>query len=81
MLEYFSSGLPRMPDNFAPANPSNPFADYTEDKMYDFLSNYAPVREVSAEYEYSNLVLFSLCSFETVVVATYKHKYSIAHGP
>src|SRR5208282_4527393 len=23
------SGLPRMPDNFAPANPNNPYADYT----------------------------------------------------
>ena len=54
-LSDHTSGLPRMPDNFAPANPSNPFADYTEDKMYDFLSNYAPVREVGAEYEYSNL--------------------------
>ncbi|WP_234363996.1 serine hydrolase [Lunatibacter salilacus] len=54
-LTDHTSGLPRMPDNFAPANPSNPFADYTEDLMYEFISNYQPVREVGAEYEYSNL--------------------------
>ncbi|HSI75184.1 MAG TPA: serine hydrolase [Lunatimonas sp.] len=54
-LTDHTSGLPRMPDNFAPANPSNPFADYTEDQMYEFISNYQPVREVGAEYEYSNI--------------------------
>ncbi len=54
-LSDHTSGLPRMPTNFDPENPGNPFADYTVDMMYDFISNYKPVREVGAEYEYSNL--------------------------
>ena len=28
------SGLPRMPDNFNPANPQNPYVDYDADKLY-----------------------------------------------
>jgi CubicO group peptidase (beta-lactamase class C family) len=54
-LTDHTSGLPRMPDNFTPANPNNPYADYTVDQMYEFISNYQPVRKVGAEYEYSNL--------------------------
>ena len=30
-----NSGLPRMPTNFKPANPANPYADYTVQQMYD----------------------------------------------
>ncbi len=50
-----TSGLPRMPDNFAPANPNNPYSDYTVEQMYEFISNYTPTRAVGSEYEYSNL--------------------------
>ncbi|HKO19762.1 MAG TPA: serine hydrolase, partial [Acidobacteriaceae bacterium] len=35
-LSEQNSGLPRMPDNFHPANVSNPYADYTVQQMYDF---------------------------------------------
>ena len=31
-------GLPRMPDNFNPKDFSNPYADYTVEQMYAFLS-------------------------------------------
>ena len=54
-LSDHTSGLPRMPDNFKPANPYNPYADYTVEQMYDFISNYKPIRAVGATYEYSNL--------------------------
>lgn len=53
-LADHTSGFPRMPDNFTPANPNNPFADYTEDQMYAFISSYEPTREAGAAYEYSN---------------------------
>ncbi len=49
-----SSGLPRMPDNFTPKNWNNPYADYTVEQMYDFLSRYTLTRDIGAEYEYSN---------------------------
>jgi len=50
-----SSGLPRLPDNLAPKDPSNPYADYTVEKLYDFLSRYELTRDVGERYEYSNL--------------------------
>ncbi|WP_439484328.1 serine hydrolase [Cyclobacterium plantarum] len=53
-LTDHTSGYPRMPDNFTPANPNNPFADYTEDQMYAFILGYEPTREAGAAYEYSN---------------------------
>src|SRR5690242_364963 len=39
-LSTQSSGLPRMPSNFNPKDPNNPYADYTVQQMYDFLSGY-----------------------------------------
>src|SRR6185503_6929206 len=50
-----SSGLPRMPANFAPRDPLNPYADYSVPQMYEFLSGYQLTRDIGAEYEYSNL--------------------------
>jgi D-alanyl-D-alanine-carboxypeptidase/D-alanyl-D-alanine-endopeptidase len=50
-----SSGLPRLPDNLAPKDPANPYADYTVEKLYDFLSRYELTRDVGERYEYSNL--------------------------
>ena len=48
------SGLPRMPDNFKPANPQNPYVDYTVEQMYDFLSRHELRRDPGALFEYSN---------------------------
>jgi len=54
-LSTHTSGLPRMPTNFAPANQANPFADYTLEQMYQFLSGYTLPRKVGSQFEYSNL--------------------------
>jgi len=53
-LATHTSGLPRMPSNFHPADPSNPYVDYTMDQMYDFLSGYRLTRAPGSTYEYSN---------------------------
>lgn len=49
------SGLPGLPGNMSPADAANPYADYTVDQMYAFLSNHELRRDVGSEYEYSNL--------------------------
>jgi serine-type D-Ala-D-Ala carboxypeptidase/endopeptidase len=53
-LSNHTSSLPRMPDNFSPANPANPFADYSEKQLYDFLNTHKLTRDIGSEYEYSN---------------------------
>ena len=50
-----SSGLPRMPSNFTPRDSTNPYADYSVQQMYAFLSGYQLTRDIGASYEYSNL--------------------------
>ena len=50
-----SSGLPGMPTNFKPKDVANPYADYTEQMAFDFLSSYELKRDIGAKYEYSNL--------------------------
>lgn len=50
-----SSGLPRMPDNFNPKDELNPYADYTAQQLYEFLSYYELKRDIGAQFEYSNL--------------------------
>jgi CubicO group peptidase (beta-lactamase class C family) len=49
-----TSGLPRLPTNMAPADPENPYADYSVEQLYAFLSGYELPRDIGAEYEYSN---------------------------
>ncbi|HEX3146316.1 MAG TPA: serine hydrolase [Pyrinomonadaceae bacterium] len=50
-----TSGLPRLPTNFAPKDPRNPYADYSVDRLYAFLSSYTLTRDIGEKYEYSNL--------------------------
>ena len=54
-LATHTSGIARMPTNFRPADPTNPYADYTVENMYEFLSGYTLKRDIGEKYEYSNL--------------------------
>ncbi|MBC3906708.1 serine hydrolase [Undibacterium umbellatum] len=54
-LSTHVSGLPRMPGNFAPKDPKNPYIDYTQDLLYQFLSTYQLPRDIGSKPEYSNL--------------------------
>jgi serine-type D-Ala-D-Ala carboxypeptidase/endopeptidase len=49
------SGLPRMPDNFAPADPANPYADYTPSRLYSFLAKQGVGHPAKTDFLYSNL--------------------------
>jgi len=54
-LSMHRSALPRMPSNFNPKDPANPYVDYPVQRLYEFLSGHELRRDIGAEYEYSNL--------------------------
>jgi D-alanyl-D-alanine-carboxypeptidase/D-alanyl-D-alanine-endopeptidase len=54
-LATHRSALPRLPTNMAPADGTNPYADYSVDQMYAFLSTYELPRDIGSQFEYSNL--------------------------
>jgi len=49
------SGLPRMPDNFHPADPQNPYADYRPADLYRFLASHGVAKPAAPQFLYSNL--------------------------
>ncbi len=54
-LATHTSGLPRLPSNLTFKDANNPYADYSVEQMYQFLSSYTLTREVGSQFEYSNL--------------------------
>ncbi len=54
-LSTHTSGLPRMPSNFHPKDPASPYADYSVDQLFQFLSTYQLTRDPGSQFEYSNL--------------------------
>lgn len=54
-LATHRSGLPGLPENYLPPDMANPWADYTIETMYAFLSSHTLRRDPGAEFEYSNL--------------------------
>jgi D-alanyl-D-alanine-carboxypeptidase/D-alanyl-D-alanine-endopeptidase len=54
-LSTHTSGLPRLPGNMNPKDPGNPYADYSVEQLYQFLSGYQLTRDIGSRYEYSNL--------------------------
>jgi CubicO group peptidase (beta-lactamase class C family) len=54
-LATHHSGLPRLADNHRPADPANPYADFTVEKVYAFLSSHDLRREPGSAFEYSNV--------------------------
>jgi CubicO group peptidase (beta-lactamase class C family) len=49
------SGLPRLPDNFAPSDQGNPYKDYHAADLYAYLGQHGVGRSVSPPFLYSNL--------------------------
>ena len=54
-LATHHTGLPRLPNNLAPADPANPYADYTVERLRTFLQGYTLSRDIGERFEYSNL--------------------------
>jgi len=53
-LATHTSGLPCEPDNVDSEREYNPWADYTADDLYAFLSGYKLTRDPGVQFEYSN---------------------------
>ena len=51
------SGLPRMPDNFHPADPQDPYADYRPANLYEFIAKHGVSKPANTGFGYSNLGL------------------------
>jgi len=49
------SGLPRLPGNFNPADPNDPYADYHAAELYGFLQQQGLAKPADAGFLYSNL--------------------------
>ncbi|HEX4582309.1 MAG TPA: serine hydrolase domain-containing protein [Acidobacteriaceae bacterium] len=49
------SGLPRMPDNFHPGDPQNPYADYRAADLYAFIAKHGVERPAHTDFLYSNV--------------------------
>lgn len=49
------SGLPKMPDNFHPADPANPYADYHPNLLYTFIAKQGVALPPDAPFGYSNV--------------------------
>jgi len=56
-LSTHTSGLPRLPSNLAPVDPTNPYADYNRKLLLEFMSSVEPERKPGAKGEYSNLAV------------------------
>lgn len=54
-LATHRSGLPRLPDNLAPTDWNDPYAEYKATDLYAFLRDHAPDRPPGGPYLYSNL--------------------------
>lgn len=54
-LATHHSGLPPMPDNFHPADPHNPLADYGPEQLYAYLAKHGAAKPEDATFAYSNL--------------------------
>ena len=56
-LATHTAGLPRSPADTADVDWSNPFADYTLDRLYAFFAGVRLTSDIGAEFAYSNLGL------------------------
>jgi len=49
------SGLPRMPDNFDPVDPRNPYADYRAANLYAYIGKHGVAKPRASKFLYSNV--------------------------
>ncbi len=87
-LAMHTSGLPRMPTNFDPQNLSNPYEDYSVDKLYEFLAGCTLQTVPGETSDYSNVGMGLLAyiltlkadkSYEQLITDTISTKLSMTN--
>jgi CubicO group peptidase (beta-lactamase class C family) len=53
-LATHTAGLPLRPDNLAPKDPDNKYAEYSEADLYQYLAHAKPAHPIGSTYDYSN---------------------------
>lgn len=53
-LAVHRSTLPRFPYNVDPKDLDNPYADYSEKEMFEYLSSFQPDMDIDSKWKYSN---------------------------
>jgi CubicO group peptidase (beta-lactamase class C family) len=54
-LATHHSGLPRMPSGFHPTDKDNPFANFHEADLYDYIAKHGVLKPADASFAYSNV--------------------------
>lgn len=75
-LSTHRSGMPRFPYNTDPKNPDEPYADYSVNQLYEYVSHFEPPFDIDSKWRYSNvgygvlgtiLTLVAQKNFETLI--------------
>ncbi|HMI02148.1 MAG TPA: serine hydrolase [Pedobacter sp.] len=53
-LATHTAGFPRFPDNHYPKNLENPYADYTVEQLFEYVSRFKPDHKPGSQFQYSN---------------------------
>jgi D-alanyl-D-alanine-carboxypeptidase/D-alanyl-D-alanine-endopeptidase len=66
-LSTHRSGMPRFPYNVDPRNLDNPYAGYSVDQLYEYISNFEPGFDIDSKWRYSNIGYGLLGNILTIV--------------
>lgn len=66
-LSTHRSGMPRFPYNVDPKNLDEPYADYTVEKLYEYVSHFEPAFDIDSKWRYSNVAYGLLGNILTLV--------------
>lgn len=76
-LSTHTSGLPRLPNNMNPKDPTNPYADYSLEQLISFLKSYKETKTKPYGHKYSNLA-FGLLGYILAELGSKNYEKTLA---